>query len=222
MKDNLSQRLHDHFQPGSMKPALRHFKHIKRYWDQSNKSFVAKILPGEYYVTTNDELIVTTLGSCISTCIRDAKNGVGGMNHFMLPMKMENDGIIDHPRVSVANRYGNHAMENLVTEILKNGGNRDNLEVKIFGGGKILASMTDIGKRNVDFIEEYIRTEGFRLIASDVGDTYPRKVIYDPMSGKARVKKLKSINNDTIYRRETEYMETVDNQPVDGEIELFK
>lgn len=202
--------------------ALPNFGHIKRYWDHANQTYAAKILPGEYYVTFQDEIIVTTLGSCISACIRDPMVGIGGMNHFMLPSKISDSNILVHPSASVQNRYGNHAMENLLSDIFKNGGDRNNLEVKIFGGGKIIAKMTDVGQRNIEFIEEYIKTEGMKLIAKDLGDVYPRKVIYHPLSGKVRVKKLNSIDDKTIITRETQYLNDLDANPIAGDIELFK
>jgi chemotaxis protein CheD len=66
---------------------LPHLAHIHRYWDEHLKVYVAKILPGEYYVTISGEAVITVLGSCVSACVRDYKLGVGGMNHFMLPAK---------------------------------------------------------------------------------------------------------------------------------------
>jgi chemotaxis protein CheD len=55
------------------------------YYDRTFDCDAAKILPGEYYYTGKDMLIVTVLGSCVSACIRDRVTGLGGMNHFMLP-----------------------------------------------------------------------------------------------------------------------------------------
>ena len=208
-------------QPDSPPAALHGFENIRRYWDRDNCLFAAKILPGEYYVTTHNELIITTLGSCISACVRDRIYGVGGMNHFMLPEKMNESDSWRNSRINLANRYGSYAMENLINDILKNGGERQNLEIKIFGGGRILARMTDIGKRNIAFIDNYIATEGLDLLAKDVGNNYPRKVVYHPLSGKVKVKKLKSLQNDTIVKRETRYLQNIQQRPVEGDIELF-
>ena len=66
-------------------PAVAGFDGIQRYWDPGNDCWMAKILPGEYYVTRAAEAVTTVLGSCISACIRDPQLGCGGMNHFMLP-----------------------------------------------------------------------------------------------------------------------------------------
>ena len=193
------------------------FEHIKRYWDRVHHTVAAKIHPGQYYVTRNQEIIVTVLGSCVSACIRDPKRGIGGMNHFMLP---DDASGVGNP-LSLATRYGNVAMEHLVNTILKYGGSRENLEVKLFGGGRIISSFTNIGERNIEFVREYVTVEGLRLVAEDLGDIYPRKLIYDPISGRARVKKLRSLHNDTIVRREFEYRHELEHQPVEGEIDLF-
>jgi len=199
-------------------PCLRGFEHINRYRDGLHGLHAAKILPGQFYVTVQDEVIVTVLGSCIAACIRDRLFGIGGMNHFMLPQAScsGQDG-------AKSTRYGNHAMEQLINEILKNGGRRENLEVKIFGGGKIMRNMQslDIGQRNISFVHDYIRTEGLELLVADTGDIFPRKVMYFPRSGRVRVKRLQTLHNDTIVRREMSYRKVLEQQPLAGDIELF-
>lgn len=203
--------------------SLRGFEHVNRYWDRQLNMYAAKILPGEYYVTTQQEVIVTVLGSCISACIRDSVAGIGGMNHFMLPMSKDGN---DHWRASdpsAATRYGNYAMEHMINDILTHGGKRRYLEVKICGGGRVLKSMQliDIGQKNIDFVKDYIATEGLKLLSEDVGDIYPRKVQYTPATGRLRIKRLRSMHNDTIIRRETEYEHNLERETVSGDVELF-
>jgi chemotaxis protein CheD len=208
--------------PHPPRRVLKGFSHINRYWDPGQSVYAAKILPGEYYVTIHDEAVVTVLGSCVSACVRDRVFGVGGMNHFMLPSSGMQDGDSwQSSSLSASTRYGNFAMEHLINDILKNGGRRENLELKIFGGGRILQQMTDIGRRNIAFVHDYITTEGLSLTAEDVGDIYPRKVYFFPTSGKVRVKKLRSLHNNTIADRENAYLVTLRTKPVEGEIELF-
>lgn len=202
-------------------PCLPGFEKVSRYWDRSREMVAAKILPGEFYVTTQDEIIVTVLGSCVSACIRDPIFGIGGMNHFMLPLQGHEASAWDQKGLGLATRYGNFAMEHLVNEILKNGGMRKNLEVKVFGGGKIISQMTDIGDKNIRFVLNYIKTEGLTLLNQDLGDLFPRKVQYHPQSGKVRIKKLRSLHNDTISAREREYMREISSSKQEGEIDLF-
>jgi len=171
--------------------ALPQFEHVSRYWDNEHKCFAARLLPGEYYVTTAHEMCATVLGSCVSACIRDTRIGVGGMNHFMLPLDASQGTSAWGAAASAATRYGNVAMERLINDILKLGGRRENLELKLVGGGRVLAAMsTDIGARNIEFVRQYVRDEGFNVVGEDLGDIYPRKVVYFPDTGKIRVKKF--------------------------------
>ena len=203
-------------------PSINGFEGIKRYWDKKNDIVAAKILPGEYYVTNENELITTVLGSCIAACIRDKITGVGGMNHFMLPETNEHKlSVRAEHVVGNATRYGNYAMEHLINMILANGGKRKNLEVKVFGGGKIIPTLGDVGLNNIEFVLEYIDTEALQLLSQDLGDIYPRNVIYFPKTGKVRMKKIKHLHNETIASREKEYHSTIKGVPVTSEIELF-
>lgn len=194
------------------------FVHINRYWDPHEACYAAKILPGQYYVTLHGEMVVTVLGSCVSACIRDRVFGIGGMNHFMLPSGGATESTVG---TDDAARYGIYAMELLINEILKNGGIKKNLEVKITGGGRMLANMSDIGKRNIEFVRQFLAMEGLAIAAEEVGDIYPRKVYYHPDTGKVRVKKLRSMHNDTVSDREREYMEELKKSAGSGDVELF-
>jgi chemotaxis protein CheD len=207
--------------PTSRPPlALPGFEHIKRGWNDTYEAFSARLMPGEYYVTMHDEGVYTTLGSCISACIRDRVRGIGGMNHFMLPASGASDSW-KSAGLGAATRYGNVAMEHLINNILKNGGKRENLEVKLFGGGRIIANMTDVGLRNIAFAHDYIETEGLQVTAEDVGDVFPRMVVYFPKTGRVRVKRLRSLHNNTIAEQEIKYLHTIEDKPVSGDIELF-
>ncbi len=203
-------------------PSISEFSNIKRYWDKESNMVCARILPGEYYVTTENECMTTVLGSCISACIRDSVSGVGGMNHFMLPeTNKQKLSAGAESVVGNATRYGNYAMEHLINMILANGGKRKNLEVKVFGGGKIIPTMGDVGFRNIEFVLDYIDAEGLMLTSQDLGDIYPRKLIYFPKTGKVKMKKVKDLHNETIVSREKQYQTSIKDEPVVSDVELF-
>jgi chemotaxis protein CheD len=187
------------------------------YYDRTFDCDAAKILPGEYYYTCKDMMIVTVLGSCVSACIRDRVTGIGGMNHFMLP-----DGGDDSP-VSVSLRYGTYAMEVLINDLLKAGARRENLEAKVFGGGNVLRGFVamNVGERNAQFVRNFLRNENIRVLAEDLNDIYPRKVYFFPRTGKVLVKKLKQLNNNTLVNREQDYAQRLHKAPVAGDVELF-
>jgi chemotaxis protein CheD len=201
-------------------PVVRGFEQIQRFWEPDTQRWTVKILPGEYYVTRHDEAITTVLGSCISACIRDPVARVGGMNHFMLP---EDNSTRDGSwgPVVLSTRYGSHAMESLINDLLKLGAARERFEIKVFGGGRVLTAMTDIGKRNIDFVRSYLSLEKLPISAQDVGGDQPRKVIYFPADGKVRVRKLRPIENRGISDREKLYLESLRAKDEGGDIELF-
>jgi len=188
------------------------------YYDRTFDCEAAKILPGEYYYTAKDMLIVTVLGSCVSACIRDRVKGLGGMNHFMLP-----DGGDPSNPVSASMRYGGYAMEVLINDLLKAGARREHLEAKVFGGGAVLRgfSAMNVGERNAAFVIQFLKTERIPVLAEDLNDIYPRKVYFFPRTGKVLVKKLTQTHNDTLVQRERDYASRLKVAPVGGAIDLF-
>jgi chemotaxis protein CheD len=198
--------------------ALLECEASNHYYDAQFKHEAVKLLPGEFYVSQHDRLLVTVLGSCVAACIRDYANGVGGMNHFMLP-----DAGSD--ATGLPARYGVYAMEILINQILKNGGRRDRLEAKVFGGGNVLRgfSVNTVGERNAAFVQEFLANEGIRLVAQDLMDVYPRKVYFFPATGQALVKKLLRIHNETLLERERDYNDRLSRAEgaSGGDVELF-
>ncbi len=151
------------------------------YADHHFQYDAVKVLPGEYYVSGDDLLIMTVLGSCIAACVWDGKARVGGMNHFMLPEGEDGSG-----------RYGSYAMELLINEMLKMGARRETMQAKVFGGGAVMAGFTtmNVGERNTKFVLDYLATERIPVVSQDVLDIHPRKVCFFPVTGKALVKRL--------------------------------
>ena len=202
--------------------AERGFEEIlapNHYFDRNFDMQAAKILPGEYYTTGRDMLLVTVLGSCVSACIRDRISGIGGMNHFMLPDSGQDQG---NP-LSASARYGTYAMEILLNQLLKLGAKRANLEAKVFGGGNVLRGfvVANVGERNAQFVLDFLATEKIRVVAQDLLDIYPRKIYYFPKTGKVLVKRLKRVHNDTIVEREKEYSSRLQYSRMEGDVELF-
>ena len=183
------------------------FQHVLRYWDEQQSCWMVKLMPGDIYVTQHSEYLSTLLGSCIAVCMRDTELGIGGMNHFMLPQKTAYSSADwgTNP-VTYASRYGSWAMEYLINEILKQGGQRHQLELKVFGGGHVLPALsTDIGQRNIDFLYDYVEREGLTIVAADLGEKYSRKIIYCPQTGKVRVKRVHEVEVQKLLADENQY-----------------
>jgi len=154
------------------------------YYDRHFHCMTARVMPGEYYWTSQDMAIMTVLGSCVSACIRDRMTGVGGMNHFMLPSSDESGSM----------RYGEHAMDMLIARLIRAGAAREHLEAKVFGGGRVLSGLTalNVGERNAAFVLDYLTQGGIRVVAQDLNEAHPRKVVYFPRTGRVLVRKLDS------------------------------
>ena len=158
------------------------------YVDSQLGARVIKILPGEYRALAARDIpgqpvLATTLGSCVAACLFDAERpGIGGMNHFLLPDSETGDGA----------RYGVHAMELLINAMLALGAQRHSLRAKVFGGGAVLAAVTniDVGKKNADFVRRFLATEGIPVVGEDLLGPHPRKLLFFPATGEARVKRL--------------------------------
>jgi chemotaxis protein CheD len=201
-----------------MPRSLPGFENIRRYRNATG-AWIAKLLPGDYYVTREDEVLDTVLGSCVSACIRNPRLKIGGMNHFMLPRPSGSGNDTWESLAGRATRYGTASMEQLINRILNAGGTRADLEVKIFGGGKVLSSLSDVGNHNVIFVRDFLRQEGLKVSSEDVGDTCPRHVQYFPLTGRVRVRHLSS--RQDVAKEEQQYLKGLDKAPVAGEIDLF-
>lgn len=190
----------------------------RRFFDQVQGAWMVKVLPGEFYVTPkSNEVLVTVLGSCVAACIRDRRTGLGGMNHFMLPLA-HSDGWGNDPE---SMRYGNFAMEKLINELIKAGCARERMEVKVFGGGNVIDSNQAIGTQNAEFVLRYLAAEGLSCASKDLGGQLPRRVHYFPSTGRVVRRLLGGNEKAVIAREESAYANSLSSTKISGDIQLF-
>jgi chemotaxis protein CheD len=190
------------------------FEDISAFYEAASGLWIAQVLPGEFYVTKQDEIITTVLGSCVSTCMRDARAGVAGLNHFMLPEDPSGAG-------GASARYGVFAKEQLVNGLLRHGARRERLEVKIFGGGRVIPGMGDVGRSNVDFIHDFLAEEHMPITVEDVGLDVARRVRFHAATGKVRVLHLPVAENRRVAEREAALATRIRSGASQGDVELF-
>ncbi len=190
----------------------------RKFFDPKWNRTIVRVHPGDHYISEGeDEMIVTILGSCVAACIRDPKIGVGGMNHFMLPESETGKW----SGVSASMRYGNYAMEVLINEILRMGGARNRLEIKVFGGANMYASSLLVGTKNVEFVETYLRVEHMAVAAQHLGGEQGRRIIFFPQSGKVKMKLLDQQDNALVVEEEKTFKSEIEKTEIEGSIELF-
>ena len=201
----------DELKAAPRKPGEASFFYADRHFQYD----AVKVLPGEYYVSSDDLIVMTVLGSCIAACIWDGKARTGGMNHFMLP---------DGDSTDVSGRYGSYAMELLINEMLKLGARRETMQAKIFGGAQVMAGFTtmNVGERNTQFVRDYLATERIPVISQDVLDIHPRKVCFFPATGKALVKRLAHSHPELLVVEERRGNAiSVANATAGGSVDIF-
>ncbi|WDR04584.1 hypothetical protein PSQ90_09585 [Devosia rhodophyticola] len=165
-----------------------------------DRSVVTTIHQGDYRVSDQTAVTLSTvLGSCVSACVHDAVARVGGMNHFLLA---EQPGSA-REKFGASARYGAFAMERLINRVLSLGtGDKANLEIKIFGGGRINTALDDVGGKNIDFVRGFLRAEGYDIAGHDLGGNFARRVLFKPASGRVFVKRLDSAAGMLIATQE--------------------
>ncbi|MEL6170016.1 MAG: chemotaxis protein CheD [Pseudomonadota bacterium] len=136
------------------------------------------VVQGEQAFGTGHGLVLSTiLGSCVATCIWDAEAETGGMNHILLA---------DQHATAGPDAYGAFEMERLINAILRAGGRKSHLRAKVFGGASMISGLSDIGARNVTFVDEFLEAERIPVMARSTGGHQARQVRFWPGSGRAR------------------------------------
>ncbi len=142
--------------------------------------------PGQLFVTIEPAAITTILGSCVAVCLWDTALGIGGINHYLLPTGLKTS--------TTALRYGNVAIERLLEKLARAGARPTSLRGKLFGGACVLDAMrgkeTHLGDKNVEIARKTLSEAGIPVVASDVGGSRGRKLIYYPHDGSALIKLL--------------------------------
>jgi len=141
------------------------------------------LYPGAIYVSHEPSMITTILGSCIAVCLYDPVLQVGGMNHFMLPL-WNGQGL-------ASPRYGNIAIDKLISKLEGLGSLRANMKAKVFGGGEIIATNINqfmIGERNIRIAKDLLHEEGIPITGSSTGGKLGRKIIFNTQTGEVRQK----------------------------------
>lgn len=136
-------------------------------------------------VSNKPTLVKTVLGSCVSVCLFDKENGVGGINHFMLPYWQGNE--------LASPKFGNVAMKKLLEKAIYLGADIKYLKAKIFGGAEVLNYQNchfKIGSKNLEIAKSFLRESEIPIISSDTGGNYGRKITFNTESGEVYSKKI--------------------------------
>ncbi|WP_298571204.1 chemotaxis protein CheD [uncultured Aliiroseovarius sp.] len=139
------------------------------------------ICQGEFAILKqSDSCISTLLGSCVSACIWDPQEMVGGMNHVLF--------VGGYSDAEEHFGYGVNGMELLINGLLKAGARRQNMRAKVFGGAQMFDGLSDAGSRNGEFVLDFLSRESIAYVGGDIGGVKARQVEFHPATGRARQK----------------------------------
>ena len=175
---------------------------------------------GGLYASKEPAVIETLLGSCVAVCLFDPVEQIGGMNHILLP------GKADLRHYNVVSRYGINAMELLINTMMNLGSRRYPLVAKIFGGAHVLPAISQengIGRKNVDFVQEFLHTEAIPITSQDTGGFEARKIYFHTDTGEVLLKRIHPTLHAKVERRERCFLDRVGRTKVEeaGEITMF-
>lgn len=173
------------------------------------------VVQGEFAVSADPEIMMgTILGSCVAACMRDPVAGVGGMNHFLLPGEQDD---LDGGPPSL--RYGVQSMELLLNALYRMGARRERLEVKLFGGARVIDGLSDVGQQNAAFAERFLASEGIQMIGGSLRGEQARRIQFWPVSGRVRQMAVVDPGRQVFEAEQAKPAPA----PVaaDGELELF-
>jgi len=146
------------------------------------------LLPSELFSSRDQYLVNTILGSCVAVCLHDIRLNVGGINHYMLPY---------WNGVGLATpKYGNIAIEKLITQMLQMGCLKNNIIAKVFGGAEVInvgKNTFNIGQRNIEIAMQMLADSNIKIIASDIAGTLGRKLQYNTKTGTVMMKKIEKV-----------------------------
>jgi chemotaxis receptor (MCP) glutamine deamidase CheD len=182
--------------------------------DPSNLSRV-RIFTGDVAASAEPVVLHTLLGSCVAVCLHDPFLRIGGMNHILLPGER---------RDCSGTRFGVHAMELLINQLMQLGADRRRLLAKAFGGAHVLHDMKQmpVGDCNAKFVRSFLSTERIPLIAERLGGSVAVQVYFETDSGKATVHSVDGSHLPKIVQVEDSYRRAHHaGESLSGEITLF-
>jgi len=141
--------------------------------------------PGEFYMGEKSAVISTILGSCLSITMFNARLGIGGICHALLP----NDSELKKGKEF---HFVDGSISYMLNEFEKTGIKRNEIEVKVFGGANIndTAHKKTVGQANIEAALTIISGNDLKVLTYDFGGTLGRKIIFYTHTRRVLLKKL--------------------------------
>jgi len=151
-----------------------------------------KVGMGDLKVAKAPNYIITLgLGSCVGITMYDPINKIGAMLHAMLP---DSTRILNNSNKA---KFVDTGIVLMLDELVKMGANKNNLEVKLFGGAKMFTSINasassvlNIGENNVLEARTLLKKMGMTIKSQETGDNFGRTIVFELATGHVEVRAI--------------------------------
>lgn len=147
--------------------------------------------PGEVFMSREPAIVSTILGSCLAITVFSKRLKAGGICHALLP---ESQSPRDKEQLG---RFVDSAFKYILRRLETMGVEKNEMQVKIFGGGDVLdildAARPSVGRQNIERAVEVIKREGLTVFHSDIGGRKGRFIRFDTQTGVVFLKRIESI-----------------------------
>lgn len=143
----------------------------------------------DYKLGRGDKKFITRdLGSCVGVAIHDPQTMVGGLIHIMLPQYIASHFEVT-PNLA---KYADAGLEEMIRELVYKGADKKRMVAKIAGGAHMvklenIPKSRDISSRNLEAVKNKLQELQIPILASEVGEDYPRTVVFDLETGSMRI-----------------------------------
>jgi chemotaxis protein CheD len=150
------------------------------------------VQPGESHLVKRPAILRTLLGSCVGITCWIPRLGVGALCHPMLP-NYPTKRPADSSR-EAGRRYVDFAIRDLARQFDALGARRNEVGVKLFGGGDVLLVATDstrptVGKMNCEVALKVLEEEGFQVVASSLGGNCGVNIHFNTKTGEVLLRR---------------------------------
>ena len=152
------------------------------------------VMPGESHFATEPVIFRTILGSCVGVAIYSSDHRAAALCHPMLPLHPGTKSDDPH-EIASGHRYVDFAIRSIAAQFDAVGIQREELCVKLFGGGDVLLtkekrSRLTVGEMNCETALRVLEEEHLRVVAASLRGNNGVHIRFHTATGEVLLRRL--------------------------------
>ena len=134
---------------------------------------------GEFYTTNKPMILEVLVGSCVSVCLYNPKNGSAAMNHFLRDQPAGDDAVD-------IGEFGSTSTKHIISKLMAVDNVPGHYRAMVFGGAavvKVAGMDSDIGRKNVEIALKALAEAGIRVVKKEVLGSRGRRIKFNTETG---------------------------------------